>query len=72
MWKMFKVNNKDTERRHRRCSGFFIVNLKHIWHLSFTFRSDKCLLGIQEVCISNPSGVAEFFVIIRLAFVIFS
>ena len=30
---MFKVNNKDTKRRHWRGFGFFIVNFEHISHL---------------------------------------
>ena len=31
---MFKINNKDTRRRHRRRSGVFIVNFKLILHFS--------------------------------------
>ena len=34
---MFKVNNKDTERHHRRRSGVFIVNFKYISHLVLVF-----------------------------------
>ena len=34
---MFKVNNKDTERRHWRRSGVFIVNFEHILHLVLVF-----------------------------------
>ena len=34
---MFKVNNKDTERRHWRRSDVFIVNFEHILHLVLAF-----------------------------------
>ena len=34
---MSKVNNKETERRHRRRSGVFIVNFEHISHLFLVF-----------------------------------
>ena len=37
MWNMFKANNKDTERRHWRSSGVFIVNFEHITHLVLVF-----------------------------------
>ena len=34
---MFKVNNKDTEQRHWRSSGAFIINSEHISHLFLVF-----------------------------------
>ena len=34
---MFKVNSKDTKRRHWRRSGVFIVNFEHITHLALVF-----------------------------------
>ena len=36
---MFKVNNKDTRRRHWRRSGVFIGNFEHISHLAQMFLS---------------------------------
>ena len=34
---MFKVNNKDTERRHWLRFGIFIVNFERISHLVLVF-----------------------------------
>ena len=34
---MLKVNNKDTERRHLRRTGVFIVNFEHISQLLLVF-----------------------------------
>ena len=34
---MFKVNNKDTEKRQLRRSGVFIVNFEHISNLFLEF-----------------------------------
>ena len=42
---MFKVNNKISERRQRRCSGVFILNFEHISHLFLVF----LLLTLNEI-----------------------
>ena len=34
---MFNVNNKDTERRHWRHYGVFIVNFEHMFCSAFVF-----------------------------------
>ena len=34
---MAKVNNKDTEQRHWRRSGVFIIYFEHISHLALVF-----------------------------------
>ena len=37
VWNMFKVNNKDTRRRHCRHSGVSTVNFEHLSHLFLAY-----------------------------------
>ena len=37
VWKLFKINNKDTRWRYWPCSGVFIVNFEQILHIILVF-----------------------------------
>ena len=42
---LFKVNNRNSRKKCQwRCSGVFIINFEHIWHLSVVF----LLLNLNE------------------------
>ena len=42
VWNMFKINNKNTERRQWRCFGVFTVNFEHASHLFLMFLLLTC------------------------------
>ena len=48
MWNLFRVNYKDTRRRHWRSSGVFIVNSEHMPHID---------LILPLLNLNKPAGI---------------